>query len=86
MSRLQLHQERIVCGTISGPKCGELVTTNENAEHVGASTDHDGAELERGREHDTELARIAAAWDELPAVLKGAILAIVDSARRSDEF
>lgn len=35
---------------------------------------------ERGREHDAELARIVSAWDELPTVLKAAMLAIVDSA------
>ena len=67
-------------GTTTGQKCGESVTTNENAERLGASTDHDGEGAERGREHDAELARIVAAWDELPAVLKGAMLAIVDSA------
>ena len=39
-----------------------------------------GASSERDQEHDAELARIIAAWSELPAVLKGAMLAIVDSA------
>ena len=60
-------------GTIPGPNSGELVTTNENAERVAASS-------ERGQKCDAELARIVAAWSELPAVLKGAMLAIVDSA------
>ena len=60
-------------GTTTGPKSGELVTTNENAERVATSS-------ERGQEHAAELARIVAAWDDLPAVLKGAMLAIVDSA------
>ena len=73
-------------GTTTGQKTGELVTTNENAERLGASTDHGDARAERAREHDARLARINAAWDELPAVLKGAMLAILDSARRSDEF
>ena len=45
-----------------------MVTTNENAKR-----DTIGSEL------DAELARIVAAWSELPAVLKGAMLAIVDS-------
>ena len=39
-----------------------------------------GASSGRGQEHAAELARIVAAWDDLPAVLKGAMLAIVDSA------
>ena len=56
-----------------GPKCGELVTTDENAKR-------DVLGSERGQEHDAELARIVAAWSELPAALKGAMLAIVDSA------
>ena len=60
-------------GTIPGPNSGVLVTTNENAERVAASSD-------RGQEHAAELARIVAAWSELPAVLKGAMLAMVDSA------
>ncbi len=60
-------------GPSTGPKSGELVTTNENVERVAASS-------ERGQEHDAELARIVAAWSELPAVLKGAMLAMVDSA------
>ena len=64
---------RSFSGTTTGPNSGELVTTNENAEHVGATSDH-------GQEHDAELARIVAAWDELPAVLQAAMLAIVDSA------
>ncbi|MFM9965139.1 MAG: hypothetical protein ACKV2Q_28410 [Planctomycetaceae bacterium] len=38
------------------------------------------ASSERDQEHDAKLARIVAAWSELPAVLKGAMLAIVDSA------
>ena len=80
LSGLTLHQEGVVTGPTTGPKCGGLVTTNENAKRLGASTDHDGEGAERGREHDAELARIVAAWDELPAVLKGAMLAIVDSA------
>ncbi|MFM9965306.1 MAG: hypothetical protein ACKV2Q_29320 [Planctomycetaceae bacterium] len=36
----------------------------ENAERVAASSDH-------GQAHDAKLARIVAAWSELPAVLKG---------------
>ncbi len=60
-------------GTTTGPKCGELVTADENAKR-------DAIGSERGQELDTELARIVAAWSELPAVLKGAMLAIVDSA------
>ena len=59
-------------GTTTGQKCGELVTTNENAKR-------DTIGSERGPELDAELARIVAAWSELPAVLKGAMLAIVDS-------
>jgi hypothetical protein len=50
-----------------------LVTTDENAKREAIGSD-------RGQELDTELARIVAAWAELPAVLKGAMLAIVDSA------
>ncbi len=68
-----LHQEGDVTGPSTGPICGELVTTNENAERVTVSSD-------RGQEHDAELARIVSAWSELPAVLRGAMLAIVDSA------
>ncbi len=48
------------------------MTTDENAKR-------DVLGSERGQELDTELARIVAAWAELPAVLKGAMLAIVDS-------
>ena len=48
------------------------MTTNENAKR-------DTIGSERGPELDAELARIVAAWSELPAVLKGAMLAIVDS-------
>jgi hypothetical protein len=50
-----------------------LVTTNENEKRDSIGSD-------RGQELDTELARIVAAWSELPPVLKGAMLAIVDSA------
>jgi hypothetical protein len=50
-----------------------LVTTNENAKR-------DALGSERGQELDTELSRIVAAWSGLPSVLKGAMLAIVDSA------
>ena len=69
LSCLTLHQEAVV----TGPNPGELVTTNETAERVAVSS-------ERGQECAAELARIVAAWSELPAVLKGAMLAIVDSA------
>ncbi|MBC7820536.1 MAG: hypothetical protein IAG10_26930 [Planctomycetaceae bacterium] len=55
------------------------MTTNESAERVAASS-------ERGQEHDAELIRIVAAWDELPAVLKGAMLAIVDSIQQRTGF
>jgi len=67
-------------GPSTGPNPGELVTTNENAERVNVSSERSVASLDRGQEHDAELARIVAAWSELPAVLKGAMLAIVDSA------
>ena len=67
-----------IAGPTTGPKSGELLTTNENAERVGS-------ESERRREPDAKLARIVAAWDELPAELKGAMLAIVDSASRERE-
>ena len=67
-----LHQEGDVTGPPTGPKCRELLTTNDNAQR-------DAMGSERGQEHDAELARIVAAWSELPAVLKGAMLAIVDS-------
>ncbi len=73
VSGLMLREQAGDSGTIPGPNCGELVTTNENAERVVASS-------ERGQEHAAELARIIAVCSELPAVLKGAMLAIVDSA------
>ena len=73
-------------GTNTGPKCGESVTTNENVERLGASTDHNGARADGCHKHDAGLARINAVWEDLPAVLKGAMLAIVDSVERRDEF
>ena len=75
-----LREQADVSGPSTGPNSGELVTTNENAEHVGATSDRSGVSSDRGQEHAAELARIVAAWSELPAVLKGAMLAIVDSA------
>ena len=73
VSGLMLREQADVSGPSTGPNSGELVTTNENAERVGATSD-------RGQKCESELARIVAAWSGLPAVLKGAMLAIVDSA------
>ena len=63
----------LLCQKRENPGQAEVLSTI-------ASTDHEGEGTERDREHEAELARIVAAWDELPAVLKGAMLAIVDSA------
>ena len=63
----------LLCQKRENPGQAEVLSTI-------ASTDHEGEGTERDREHEAELARIVAAWDELSAVLKGAMLAIVDSA------
>ena len=49
-------------------------------ERGGGGSDRMLAGADVGQGVDAELARIVAAWSELPTVLKGAMLAIVDSA------